>query len=76
MRFCKGKFKVYRKSFQQSVRRGSALPLVIATVRDASEISARTAADTGLAKVLYEMNQKLEAGLVLVKVRSSRKMRG
>jgi hypothetical protein len=70
MKCCKGKFKVYRKGFQQSVRRGSALPLVMAAVRDASEISARIVANTGLAKVLYEMNQKLEAGLVLAKVTS------
>jgi hypothetical protein len=34
----------------------------LAAVRDASEISARCAADAGLAKALYEMNQQLEAG--------------
>ena len=34
----------------------------LAAVRDASEISARCAADAGLAKALYEMNQKLEGG--------------
>ncbi len=34
----------------------------LAAVRDASEISARCAADAGLAKAMYEMNQKLEGG--------------
>lgn len=34
----------------------------LAAVRDASEISARCAADAGLAKALYEMNQQLLGG--------------
>lgn len=34
----------------------------MAAIRDATEISARCAADAGLAKALYEMNQLLDAG--------------